>query len=88
MYSFLRLYLTAVENLRSLALSRLPKLLTMQVYAKAKECAEQLSAEDFAILLAKHFTSYYRQVKVDNFVLLDFTIWNIELEFIAIVLCF
>ncbi|PON84380.1 Uricase [Trema orientale] len=32
------------------------------VYAKAKECTEQLSVEDFAVLLAKHFTSYYRQV--------------------------
>ncbi|VFQ62869.1 unnamed protein product [Cuscuta campestris] len=32
------------------------------VYAKAKECSKRLSAEDFAIELAKHFTSYYRQV--------------------------
>lgn len=32
------------------------------VYAKAKECSEQLSAEDFAIVLAKHFTSFYQQV--------------------------
>ncbi|KAJ8756350.1 hypothetical protein K2173_025162 [Erythroxylum novogranatense] len=32
------------------------------VYAKAKECSEQVSAEDFAILLAKHFTSFYKQV--------------------------
>ncbi|KAH9704696.1 Uricase [Citrus sinensis] len=32
------------------------------VYAKAKECKEQLSVEEFAILLAKHFTSFYRQV--------------------------
>ncbi|XP_016469505.1 uricase-2 isozyme 1 [Nicotiana tabacum] len=32
------------------------------VYAKAKECSEQLSAEDFAIILAKHFTSFYQQV--------------------------
>ncbi|KAK4757991.1 hypothetical protein SAY87_019292 [Trapa incisa] len=32
------------------------------VYAKAKECSEQLSVEDFAILLAKHFTSFYSQV--------------------------
>lgn len=32
------------------------------VYAKAKECTGQLSVEDFAILLAKHFTSEYRQV--------------------------
>ncbi|KAF5729393.1 uricase-2 isozyme 1 [Tripterygium wilfordii] len=32
------------------------------VYAKAKECTEQLSVEDFAILLAKHFTSFYKQV--------------------------
>ncbi|PON70257.1 Uricase [Parasponia andersonii] len=32
------------------------------VYAKAKECTEQLSVEDFAVLLAKHFTSYYQQV--------------------------
>lgn len=32
------------------------------VYAKAKECSEQLSAEDFAIVLAKHFTSSYQQV--------------------------
>ncbi|KAL6125332.1 hypothetical protein ACLB2K_073391 [Fragaria x ananassa] len=32
------------------------------VYAKAKECVEQVSLEDFAILLAKHFTSLYQQV--------------------------
>ncbi|KAM3360077.1 Uricase-2 isozyme 1 [Capsicum chinense] len=32
------------------------------VYAKAKECSEQLSAEDFAVVLAKHFTSFYQQV--------------------------
>ncbi|XAR53533.1 Factor independent urate hydroxylase [Bertholletia excelsa] len=32
------------------------------VYAKAKECSEQLSIEDFAIELGKHFTSFYRQV--------------------------
>lgn len=32
------------------------------VYAKAKECKEQFSVEEFAILLAKHFTSFYRQV--------------------------
>ncbi|KAL9247921.1 hypothetical protein vseg_021298 [Gypsophila vaccaria] len=32
------------------------------VYVKAKECQEQLAAEDFAILLAKHFTSFYKQV--------------------------
>ena len=33
----------------------------IQVYAKAKECSEILSVEDFAIILAKHFTSYYKQ---------------------------
>ncbi|KAJ7970659.1 Uricase [Quillaja saponaria] len=32
------------------------------VYVKAKECAEQLSVEAFSIELAKHFTSYYKQV--------------------------
>ena len=32
------------------------------VYAKAKECSEQLSMEDFAIGLGKHFTSFYKQV--------------------------
>ncbi|XP_022957295.1 uricase-2 isozyme 2-like [Cucurbita moschata] len=32
------------------------------VYAKAKECSDQLSVEDFAILLAKHFTLSYKQV--------------------------
>ncbi|GMY23478.1 uricase-2 isozyme 1 [Fagus crenata] len=32
------------------------------VYVKAKECSEQVSVEDFAILLAKHFTSSYHQV--------------------------
>ncbi|KAL2326625.1 hypothetical protein Fmac_025683 [Flemingia macrophylla] len=32
------------------------------VYAKAKECSEMLSVEDFAILLAKHFVSFYKQV--------------------------
>ncbi|GMI73262.1 urate oxidase [Hibiscus trionum] len=32
------------------------------VYVKAKKCSEQLSAEEFAILLGKHFTSLYPQV--------------------------
>ncbi|KAL8241543.1 hypothetical protein R6Q59_014897 [Mikania micrantha] len=32
------------------------------VYVKAKECSEQVSVEEFAILLAKHFTSFYPQV--------------------------
>ncbi|KNA12715.1 hypothetical protein SOVF_123410 [Spinacia oleracea] len=32
------------------------------VYAKAKECKKQITAEDFAVLLAKHFTAYYKQV--------------------------
>ncbi|KAK7290468.1 hypothetical protein RIF29_04916 [Crotalaria pallida] len=32
------------------------------VYAKAKEHTEILSVEDFAIELAKHFTSFYKQV--------------------------
>ncbi|KAB1225437.1 Uricase-2 isozyme 1 [Morella rubra] len=32
------------------------------VYVKAKECSEQLSMEDFAILLAKHFISFYHPV--------------------------
>ncbi|XP_025682521.1 uricase-2 isozyme 2-like [Arachis hypogaea] len=31
------------------------------VYAKAKECSELLSVENFAIELAKHFISFYRQ---------------------------
>lgn len=34
----------------------------IQVYAKAKECSDQISVEEFAILLAKHFTLYYKQV--------------------------
>ncbi|QHN88616.1 Uricase-2 isozyme [Arachis hypogaea] len=32
------------------------------VYAKAKECSELLSVENFAIELAKYFISFYRQV--------------------------
>ncbi|KAH6802419.1 uricase / urate oxidase / nodulin 35 [Perilla frutescens var. frutescens] len=32
------------------------------VYVKAKECQQPLSVEDFAILLGKHFTSFYPQV--------------------------
>ncbi|KAK9282935.1 hypothetical protein L1049_011160 [Liquidambar formosana] len=32
------------------------------VFVKAKECSEQISVEDFAIGLAKHFTSVYQQV--------------------------
>ncbi|KAF7811460.1 uricase-2 isozyme 2 [Senna tora] len=32
------------------------------VYAKAKECSELLSVEDFSVELAKHFTSFYKQV--------------------------
>ncbi|OMO52459.1 Vacuolar protein sorting-associated protein 26 [Corchorus capsularis] len=31
------------------------------VYVKARECEEQLSPEEFAILLGKHFTSFYLQ---------------------------
>lgn len=34
----------------------------MQVYVKAKECSEQISMEDFAIVLGKHFTTFYQQV--------------------------
>lgn len=32
------------------------------VYVKAKECQQPLSVEDFAILLGKHFTTFYPQV--------------------------
>ncbi|KAJ0969656.1 hypothetical protein J5N97_022533 [Dioscorea zingiberensis] len=32
------------------------------VYVKAKECSEVVSVEEFAIILAKHFTSLYPQV--------------------------
>ncbi|KAK6135951.1 hypothetical protein DH2020_030289 [Rehmannia glutinosa] len=32
------------------------------VYVKAKECMQPLSPEDFAIVLGKHFTSFYQQV--------------------------
>ncbi|XP_050213772.1 uricase-2 isozyme 1 [Mercurialis annua] len=32
------------------------------VYVKAQQCSEQLSAENFAIILAQHFTSFYREV--------------------------
>ncbi|XP_010523398.1 PREDICTED: uricase-like [Tarenaya hassleriana] len=32
------------------------------VYAKAKECTERISAEEFAISLGKHFCSFYPQV--------------------------
>lgn len=32
------------------------------VYAKAKECSEPLSAEEFGILLGKHFTAIYPKV--------------------------
>lgn len=32
------------------------------VYVKAKECSEKISMEEFAIELAKHFTSFYPQV--------------------------
>ncbi|KAB2594959.1 uricase-2 [Pyrus ussuriensis x Pyrus communis] len=32
------------------------------VYVKAKECKEELSVEEFAVRLAKHFTSLYQQV--------------------------
>ncbi|XP_058109059.1 uricase-2 isozyme 2 [Magnolia sinica] len=32
------------------------------VYAKAKECSEVISVENFAILLGRHFTSLYPQV--------------------------
>lgn len=32
------------------------------VYGKAKECTKELTMEQFAILLARHFTTYYPQV--------------------------
>ncbi|GLT88150.1 hypothetical protein SLE2022_061870 [Rubroshorea leprosula] len=32
------------------------------VYTKAKECSKELSVEEFAIFLGKHFTSNYPQV--------------------------
>ncbi|KAL7147059.1 hypothetical protein ABFS83_06G082900 [Erythranthe nasuta] len=32
------------------------------VYVKAKECKQPISVEDFAIVLGKHFTSFYPQV--------------------------
>ncbi|XP_010553786.1 PREDICTED: uricase-like [Tarenaya hassleriana] len=32
------------------------------VYAKAKECVERVSAEEFAIYIGKHFCSFYPQV--------------------------
>ncbi|ONK71331.1 uncharacterized protein A4U43_C04F7380 [Asparagus officinalis] len=32
------------------------------VYAKAKECTEAISVENFAVLLARHFTTFYPQV--------------------------
>ncbi|XP_078434222.1 uricase / urate oxidase / nodulin 35 [Wolffia australiana] len=32
------------------------------VYVKAKECSEVVAVEDFAIVLGKHFTSFYPQV--------------------------
>lgn len=35
--------------------------LDVQVYVKAKECVDRVSAEEFAITLAKHFTSFYHQ---------------------------
>lgn len=34
----------------------------LQVYVKAKECSEKIPMEEFAIELAKHFTSFYTQV--------------------------
>ncbi|RXH93051.1 hypothetical protein DVH24_013627 [Malus domestica] len=34
----------------------------IKVYVKAKECKEELSVEEFAVRLAKHFTSLYQQV--------------------------
>lgn len=39
-------------------------LAATQVYVKAKECSEQVSVEEFAIGLAKHFVSFYQQVSV------------------------
>ncbi|KAK4284262.1 hypothetical protein QN277_001117 [Acacia crassicarpa] len=36
--------------------------INLQVYARANECSELLSVEDFAIVLAKHFTSFFSQV--------------------------
>ena len=36
----------------------------LQVYVKAHECSEQVSMEEFAIVLAKHFTSFYQQVNL------------------------
>uniref|UniRef100_A0A164VWX6 DNA (cytosine-5-)-methyltransferase n=1 Tax=Daucus carota subsp. sativus TaxID=79200 RepID=A0A164VWX6_DAUCS len=36
-----------------------------RVYVKAKECSEQVSMEEFAIVLAKHFTSFYQQWAIE-----------------------
>lgn len=34
---------------------------------KAKECVDRVSAEEFAIVLAKHFTSFYHQASLLNY---------------------
>ena len=36
----------------------------LQVYVEAKECSEQVSMEEFAVFLAKNFTSFYQQVNL------------------------
>jgi urate oxidase len=38
-------------------------LLGGQVYVKAKECTEVVSMEEFAVILGRHFTSLYPQVR-------------------------
>lgn len=49
---------TAGDNSRIVATDTMKNT----VYAKAKECTEVVSVESFAILLARHFTTFYPQV--------------------------
>ncbi|KAK6135979.1 hypothetical protein DH2020_030251 [Rehmannia glutinosa] len=44
------------------------------VYVKAKECMQPLSPEDFAIVLGKHFTSFYQQSGFEGFIRDKYTI--------------
>ncbi|KAG8380539.1 hypothetical protein BUALT_Bualt06G0026100 [Buddleja alternifolia] len=51
-----------IKNIVLVSFSSSSSFLFFIVYAKAKECDQPLSMEDFAIVLAKHFTSSYEQV--------------------------
>ncbi|KAL4576712.1 hypothetical protein LXL04_012810 [Taraxacum kok-saghyz] len=54
--------IVATDTMKNTVRYLLDYCFILDVYVKAKECSEKVSVEEFAILLAKHFTSLYPQV--------------------------